>query len=130
MGLLQKEEWGFIINIKKYVVSLELAKRMKELGWKKETIFYWWQNTRTKNWRIINKKMPHGGEYSAPLFAEIWEELFAFIVIDNKTYDIEFVKDDSNTNYIAYKESIDSENISEPAGEMWVWLVENKYLKV
>jgi len=33
--------------IEKYVVSLELAKRMKELGWEKPTYFIWIRRKKT-----------------------------------------------------------------------------------
>jgi len=134
--------------IKKYIVSLELAKRMKELGWKKETYFYWINISDERNtWDIVDYY--HRGlkilkSYIAPFFAEIWEELPMTIEkqVDDRLgfFDLTMIKNNKNETIIVYFSEILKRrlregnkpcfdiNPAEAAGEMWCWLVENKYL--
>jgi len=126
--------------IKDYVVSLEHAKRMKKLGWKKETLFQWWENPKGR-WVIQYYKISKGKILKAPIFAEIWEELPAYI---EDIYTLKFrrlPRDEYGKinwlEYSNYKDEIYDDNSyfgninpAEAAGEMWCWLVENKYLEV
>jgi len=138
--------------IKKYVVSLELAKRMEELGWNKETYFCWIKisnayNNQDYDWRIWSKEKLRATSdvsnetYPAPLFAEIWEELPMRIVNNGTIYYKrlqQILINDSIWNRCKYvtidelKQLIfkDGEVPAKAAGELWSWLVENKYLEV
>jgi len=132
--------------IEKYVVSLELAKRMRELGWKKKTLFGWYLTIKSKQkvWQLLSE-YPDKTETLlelryTPLFAEIWEEL---PYEANGIYDLQIIKNCKNETIIYYYEQRTRSRIRKPyetpfhninpvevAGEMWCWLVENKYLEV
>jgi len=70
-------------NLKSKVVSLELAKRMKELGWiQRKSYFIWLHNmkdTYKYGWKIVDRDFECHQEndewYDAPLFCEVWDEL-------------------------------------------------------
>lgn len=90
------------MNLEKQVVSLELAKRMKELGFEQEGLFYWkewnWENqgepktTSTGGWKIVGKGFPpyfpDGLEISAFTSSELGEMLPAKIRIEKDPTDI------------------------------------------
>jgi hypothetical protein len=81
------------MSIESYVVSLEWSKKLKEAGWKKETIYYWVQELPNKiheKGKVALESAPKEGEliieyfmgtkamfhsFSAPLATEILEEL-------------------------------------------------------
>ena len=132
--------------IEKYVVSLELAKRMKELGWKQgKSYFIWLFDDSTNDWHLypryefVDKKDILDFMLltrDAPLFAEIWEEL-SYTLIDKDSLIINYKRVEGD-NAVGYKN--DGEDfilinvfkfnfIQENAGEMWCWLKENGYIK-
>jgi hypothetical protein len=71
-----------IMELEKQVCSLELAKKLKELGLKQESYFWWFQNARNGNWMMGDasdaikkdgkKEIP---SYSAFTVAELGEML-------------------------------------------------------
>lgn len=125
--------------IKSKVVSLELAKRMKKLGWKKETLFQWWQLPIAKQWVIQYFKSYSEKPLNAPLFCEIWEELPEEIQEpEGGDYLTKVLYED---NSIAYTQPLllslpickltftnISDLIQENAGNLWCWLKENGYI--
>lgn len=127
--------------MEKYVVSLELAKRMKELGWKKETEFYWQRKTQNENYDIVRYNDDiYEDCLSAPLFAEIWEELP--VTIEKKIgdrlgiFDLTMIKNNKNETIIVYFNQLFKRrlregnkpcfniNPAEAIGELWCWLNE------
>ncbi len=62
--------------MEKYCVSLEIAKKLVEAGFKKETKFWWWKTYDTKEWKVYQKsdKSTTQDIYPAPLSDEILEE--------------------------------------------------------
>jgi len=61
--------------MEKHCVSLEIAKQLKEAGWKKETEF-WWVECSDKSWAINNTfAQNYKNKYPSPLATEILEEL-------------------------------------------------------
>lgn len=121
--------------IEKYIVSLELAKRMKELGWIKETQFYWWEALDSKRWQIKYHKPLMGKIFKAPLFAEIWKELPVNIYGKGKCrtilHKILISRLEIGEMVIYYERhpNIFTGNPVQVAGEMWCWLKENGYIK-
>ena len=63
--------------MEKYCVSLEIAKQLKEEGWKKETEFVWGKDIRyqTSQYILTSAKDNWEEYFSAPLATEILEEL-------------------------------------------------------
>lgn len=74
------------MTIEKHVVSLELAKQLKEAGYPQDGIFWWCGYYDTEDDEVIwNVKFSHGKPtapryvYPAPLASELGEELPAYI---------------------------------------------------
>lgn len=70
--------------MEKHCVSLEIAKHLKEAGWKKETFFVWGEveygKKNLKDWQLLSKDNDEQRpitlqELLAPLATEILEEL-------------------------------------------------------
>lgn len=77
-------------------VSLKTARKMKELGWTKPTLFYWFKDVYPDKTETI---VGYGGEMNpnkiapAPLASEILEELPISIDKDEGTYYLEIERD-------------------------------------
>ena len=144
--------------IEKYVVSLDLAKKLKEAGWEKETV-YWWVKTqrgiRLEAIRYVElyPKQSYGiiwlddagkEEFMplapAPLAEEILEELPKYIYEhvegERKTYYLT-VKIDKNGYSIGYSDELTEwlylftlfDQLSNAAAQVWLWLKEHGYLE-
>ncbi len=71
--------------MERHTVSLEIAKQLKEAGWKKETEFWWYEYISAvdkENKLVLENIEPHWTvndktktKYPAPLATEILEEL-------------------------------------------------------
>lgn len=140
-------------NLKSKVVSLELAKRMKELGWKKRTIFCWCIKDLFEDDGIqviikpteIAKESGCTRTMMSPLFCEIWEELPEQIECKPEGRKEEFyTKHIDEDNIVDYKslvycclqcreiseyDKVKANPIQENAGELWCWLREKGYIK-
>ena len=90
--------------LEKQVTSLELSKRMKELGFPQESLFYW-SNNGSEDWRIVkiyDFKVDKRSDVSAYTVAELGEMLYKNILAgDNVLYSIECVWE-KNTPIIRY----------------------------
>jgi hypothetical protein len=70
-------------NLTDHVVSLEIAKELKEAGYPQNTLFSWFNGNYTSkreldNWTVASSLQTHGGlkkHYTAPLASEIVELL-------------------------------------------------------
>lgn len=83
------------MQITQYVVSLEIARKLKELGYpQKPSLFYWVLIDRNKNfWRplpcalnALNDNYEIGDNIAAPISDEVLEKLQKEIEIDGKYY--------------------------------------------
>ena len=68
------------MKLENQVVSLELAKELKKLGYPQEGLWWWcFNNCYTKEnkpeWTLISKKILSGSHYVAPTVAELGEKL-------------------------------------------------------
>jgi len=133
--------------IEKYVVSLDLAKKLKEAGWEKKTEFIW-----ARGFVDLSAfKFKYEGEevLPAPLAEEILEELPKKI-IDDKTYRLRIEKYDDHyavgycydylfsyqqgknaivESVLRWLKLITDSNISNALARLWLWLKENGYLE-
>ena len=119
-------------NIKQHVPQLSTCKRMRELGWEKETLFWWSQSPVDSKWSIIYyedkkqlKKDFIADKYDlhfAPLASEIGEELAK----DVKTYwtGLEFRCEYDKRNGYA----VSGDNETEIRAKMWIYLKESKLI--
>ena len=140
--------------IEKYVVSLDLAKKLKEAGWEKVTTFQWGIDTTTSDVTLIKINRLYPGEarihkrikYPAPLAEEILEELpkyiHEYVECEGKTYYLT-----AEINEIGYRVGYRTEPIclcdqiewlylsapydklSDAAARTWLWLKEDGYLE-
>ena len=119
----------------KHCVSLSLARRIKEAGWKKETEFCWIQDA-LGQWKLVNIHYLDSddcslGEFnskiSAPLATEILEELPS--EIENYA-ELSISKDSNNFYYVQYQ-GVDNEtcgeffrdkSLSNALALMWLYL--------
>jgi len=99
------------MKLEDQVVSLELAKRLKELGVKQESLFYWWLDTGSdfKDEPSANYGKPtpkeNGGwwdEVSAFTVAELGEMLPKYVG-DDAQYFLECYKTDCTPNKSGYQ---------------------------
>jgi len=142
--------------MEKYCVSLELAQKMKELGFPQDTEFYWqcvrngeW--TFEESWNILNFSHPEVEQYAAPNVGELSDWLPSRI--EFKHYNIKggadefvfwlgFSKNDGAIWYVHYSDdevlcprfedwgSIRDKNLANAQAKMLIYLVENKLLDV
>lgn len=123
------------MKLEDQVVSLELAKKLKEVGVKQESYFYWENETNLIHYEDI------GGVYdifSAFTVAELGELLPANINVGKKTYELELMKESQEwfINYSSYKNGdynifINFRNtLPNAMAEMLIHLVEHGLLKL
>lgn len=97
--------------MEKYCVSLEIAKKLKDAGWKKETEF-WWEHhfkeidngqgvTELISKIELNSRSYVGEFYPAPISGEILEELPATITKDGFSAILE-IRIHNNTKDVCY----------------------------
>jgi len=126
-----------ITTAENHVVSLEMAKKLKEAGWKKNTEFLWKRHSLSGNFtdpREYEYKIMHlegfsisknDNIYPAPLATEILEELLCYtkIIIESKgdfgiLYQVSYATG-PNIEQIHYEtESI----LSDALAKMWLFL--------
>lgn len=126
--------------------SIESAKRLRELGFTKESLFSWvhpWQKTRyieLKNSWITTDTYKVNGRtyYQAYTAAELLEVLPYQIFIEGKNYFLNIEKDDLNTfivYYSFYGDFLDTcsscdLNLAEACALCLIHLLENKLIDV
>jgi len=132
--------------IEKYVVSLELAKKLKEAGWEKETVYWWWER-RSSSGKLITQEARYKDDppifldgntveiiAPAPLAEEMLEELPKKITKHSLTYWLTMDYDDayimtySDCDWFAIVQSMDKK-LSNALARLWLWLKENGYLE-
>jgi len=114
------------MNIENHVVNLELSKRLKKLGVKQESEF-WWVKTQYDGWKIQNQK-------GSAFLGNIMPSISAFLSSElgdlfPKDYCIEFNGD----QWMCYKEipRIEYGNTEADArAKMLIYLIENKIMGV
>ena len=132
------------MTFEKQVCSLELAKKLKELGVKQESYFVWKQlSNQSEKWRVslsdIHVKDYHGELISAFTVAELGEMLPHHIHLEGKNYQIEIwsgsdVKDVrfwsiGYNNYGNKSEFVFGANTeSDARAKMLIYLLENKLI--
>ncbi|RLI48504.1 MAG: hypothetical protein DRP09_21410 [Candidatus Thorarchaeota archaeon] len=130
--------------IEKYVVSLDLAKKLKEAGWEKKTEFIW-----TRGFVDLSAfKFKYEGEevLPAPLAEEITKELPDHITIEKdgerKKYwlNIEVYKEGCRAGYRTDPVTLGEmpewlyvsdvyPKLSDALAQLWLWAYENGYLE-
>lgn len=126
------------MELKDQVCSLELAKRLKELGVKKNSLFYWDSHCIEELKTQGNYGITSDGEYSAFTVAELGEMLPVIIFEKNIKNKLIMRKVNSNTQYVYEVKyiGINQSNIfleateADARAKMLIYLLENNYIKV
>jgi len=138
----------------KEVPSLELCKRLKELGYPQEGEGkfwegFWWTVTLSQNWHISYgldaewAKENEGNYIKAPTCRELNEWLLkakgSYNIYKWDDYELEYCKDEWQTIQgiggtfekliPSTKQSIEADTLPNTYAKMLIWLVENGYLK-
>lgn len=136
------------MELQKQVASLELAKQLKELGVKQDSLFYWKLNegitprvvTNAEDIKKMEELIPVTSLwYSAFTVAELGEMLPWEIVFvgenDDEPYNLFIEKLDTvyRVYYLMRFEAVrtpefDAETEADARAKMLIWLIENKYL--
>ena len=121
------------MKLEQQVVSLELAKKLKELGFEQESLFYWHLETNTVVYLgTILGKDSVAFYISAYTVAELGKMLpQGFFTAKGKKWRSWFSDTD---NAFEWKDSdqydpIDMDNEADARAKMLIWLSENNYLE-
>lgn len=118
--------------MEKYCTSLELSKQLKEVGWKKETKF-WWVNysysqemglNLIEDFQITDRPIKIGGinskkfnNFPAPLTDEILEELPKCLINYSKDYPFMITLQNQGVT-----EMQEDRNLPNALAKMWIYL--------
>lgn len=123
--------------MKNHVVSLEIAKQLKEAGWDKKTTFCWLEID--DEWILdLYANDKYNDVYTsiipAPLATEILEELPDKITLNTRThwlwigkmkgYEMSYTTHDDGDMPIA----VDDESLPDALAKMWLYLKQNNLL--
>lgn len=124
------------MKLEEQVVGLELAKKLKKLGVKQESVFYWTKRHKTRRVELKRGNMPLGnydgaGKHAVWLDGEMWS---AFSVAELGEMLPDFVNCYKTSNewavwYGNLKEDtpqFHDLNLSNAMAKMLIWLIENK----
>ncbi len=111
----------------KHTVDLKRAKKLKELGWEKETLF-WWESKRINGisrwdvYRELPSVYPSKFSYSAPIASELLKELPDFVTFGKaprtggKRYYADYIHKKDNNIY--------ADTPVKALADMWIYLKE------
>jgi hypothetical protein len=139
------------MKLEQQVTSLELNNKLKELGVKQESLYYWWIPLQEKEYMRINKSIPIGGigkphlntwnvskdlkkfgdKYSegvsAFTVAELGEML-PFGFASHKRHDDIWWCFNNRRNWDLVKESFHADTEADARAKMLIYLIENKLI--
>ena len=124
------------MKLENQVVSLELAKKLKELGVKQESLFYWvlLENEFGKDWIIIQgddsiEAVYKNNKYSAFTVAELGEILPELCLSGNTGEGFNCWKF-RNIHDLAFYNPAQSKTEADARAKMIIYLIENKLIKL
>lgn len=126
------------MKLEEQVCSLDLAKRLKELGIEQESLYYWYKFSDPIGWEICGyrKEWIKQQDVSAFTVAELGEMLPGKIKEQGKTFFLDFKKDVVDGNWLVAYEN-DSAYVhtfswiateADTRAEMLEYLLENKLI--
>lgn len=113
--------------LNEHVVSLELAKKLKEAGYPQESLFYWWDIKRDR----LCSELPTGdydknNYISAPIASELLEELPRFIGDKEALLYLTKADDHYISGYMTKSSYLEIKKVgktaSESLGNLWLHL--------
>lgn len=137
------------MNLEDQVCSLELAKKLKELGVKQESLFYWarngiyvpgFSNENEEPNSIIYFNQHHkqdSKQYSAFTVSELCEILpvflddyrFVIIKLENGKYGTDYIHMTTDNHSYSFSDTEDN-TIANACAKMLIYLIENKLIGV
>lgn len=130
------------MKLEQQVCSLELAKRLKELGVKQESIFYWKKYYYNGEERIepqMNVAEDYPQRYSAFTVAELGEMLPYIVEVNDEEYSVEVYKDgtggweswlqDPNTDHVYEYQVFKADTEADTRAKLLIYLMENSLIK-
>ena len=126
------------MELSQQVISLEYAKRLKELNVKQESLFYWCEyNSIVTNLHYCYERPDVKNEYSAFTTSELGEMLPRLVMKDDVGYFLEIYIDCDGNWCVVYKGFLDSKLTHEYSQSeancramMLIYLIENGLVKV
>lgn len=127
--------------MKDLVVSLETAEKLKAAGWKKRTYFRWLiKNNGSLEPQIVDFHTlecseKHYTYFPCPTFEEVFRELphgvsgFYAAKQSSEKYLVTSSEWDDGFGGDIEPPSSENKSLSEAAAQMWLWCVENGYIK-
>ena len=119
------------MQIEKYVVSLELAIKLKEKGYPQEDSLFYWAKLRlrdgTERWIIVEVKPKVGGSYAAPISDEILEKLPRTITVENMISNW-YVRIFCNEVLPVINDGVRNLRLPDALASLWLKLKEGGYL--
>jgi hypothetical protein len=125
------------MKLEQQVCSLELAKRLKELGVKQESLFKWhWKSDEygfTTTPEVVHCPIDLINSYSAFTVAELGEMLPNMVIKDEQDWWFETLKNGSGTSWMVCYESKDESDVivfhedteADARAKMLIYLLEN-----
>jgi hypothetical protein len=122
------------------VCSLEFGKRLKELGVKKESLFYWIKEEEPYLWYNSNRYPIHCEHWYYPAYsvAELGELLPKVIFVNEIRYYLTQIPTVDSEWILFYRNSFGSSKTIEAAdineanlrAQMIIYLIENKFMEI
>lgn len=133
------------MQLEQQVCSLESAKKLRELGVRQESLFYW-HLTVYEDWRVLmgrNEMWEEEYTVSAFTVAELGEFLPLFVEQDKKKFKLYLAKNEYGEWFVEYHEwslkQLDNYELlvqrhadteSEARAKMLIYLIENKLIPI
>jgi hypothetical protein len=130
-------------ELKDITTSLDVSKKLKEAGYKQDSILYWWQNDCDEDHTQLRNRIPNNQSlsihkwfvYSAPTTDELLEQLppdvsdrwilsiNAIDYDDYKEYEVGYTKYFEDNGVWAYKDKyFQDKKLPDALAEMWLYL--------
>ena len=110
--------------------SLELSKRLYELGVRKESYFIWRRETEAEGWGLLQSTyMPPGRAYHAYQADELWKVLPETDKHKNSLYAHKYGKGGTVATYYPPHTGV-GPNLAEALGLLLEWMIEKELITV
>lgn len=115
------------MNLQQQVTSLEISKKLKELGVKQKSLLSWYDRNKDNNWAITDDEMGNWGtQISAFTVAELGEMLPMYSSSEKHSNEwrVGIVKEGERNQMAAGNTEANAR------GKMLIYLLENKLIKL
>lgn len=120
-------------TIQKHVTSLELSKKLKDLGVKQESYFYW-SNAMDGMWRLENRQffaIDRRRDISAFLASELGEMLPDIeTIVEKRGYSWIVYQYPAGIDNGGYRHLEEEKTLQDAMAKMLIYLLENKFISL